>query len=137
MKKRHIPIILFLLVSCVNKDYRQERFNTYPPRIISNDHDGIFTLQIPVETESKNGKPSFIEIFKYYGFSGNGPSIEQVIRYNLGSGNAEFDSEGDCFRVLFSSKGDMMRYYARLINIINEDDLHRWVYNARRIVFKE
>lgn len=132
-----MTMTLVLQFSCANRDYRSEGFNSYPPRIVVMDSPGAHEIQIPVEIELKNGKQSFIEIFRYYGFSGNGPSIEQVIRYNLRYENAEYDSEGDCFRVVFSSKDDLDRYHLLLKPVTNEDGLHRWVYNARKIFFKE
>ncbi len=132
-----ITIGVFIVLSCGTKEFHSGGFNSYPPRIVVIDRPDVREIQIPVEIEKKNGKVSFIEIFRYYGFSGNGPSIEQVVRYNIRNLKAEYDSEGDCFRVMFSGKEDLDRYHDLLKTVLTEYGLHRWVYNARGITFKE
>ena len=130
-----ILISLFFLVSCVNETVSLDLEQYYPPTVHSNAE--FRSISIPVEILDKDGKRSFIHLFEAYGFSGNGPSIEQVILFNVGRNAGELDSEGNAF-YLYAS--DAESYHELLTDIQCVEKiicLNKWLINASSIIIKE
>ena len=139
MKGKLLFIIFYFFTitfsGCNESKFNPITFNTYSPTIIKDDKH-LF-IQIPVEIDKKNNKNPFSIILQKYGFSGNGPSIEQIIKFNISFKNAIYNSEGDCFRVEFKSLNELNEYFSLLKPIQDEEILHKWTFNAKNIILKE
>jgi hypothetical protein len=127
-------LFLTVLLSC-KSNFEPVSFNTYPPAILIDDKN--FTIQIPAEAGRKNNKDPFAVILQKYGFSGNGQSIEQVVKHNIRYKKVKYNSEGDCFRAEFADKPDMDEFILLIQPMLQEEELHKWTFNARHILIKE
>lgn len=107
----------------------------YPPIIYSD--ETYFSITIPVEIDLKDGKRSFTELFNAYGFSGNGPSIEQVVRANTHFASVQFDSEGDAFVMYTSNEEQYLSILNELRCMEEIACLKKWVKTARWVLIKE
>ena len=107
----------------------------YPPQIYSD--ETYFSISIPVEIDLKDGKHSFVKIFNAYGFSGNGPSIEQVIKANIDFSPVEFDSEGDAFFMYAADREQYLIVLNEIRCIEKVSCLKKWVKKARWKLIKE
>jgi hypothetical protein len=107
----------------------------YAPKLLLDEER--MTFVVPVEIDARDGKKSFVKLFELYGFSGNGPSIEQVIRHNVPGIGGSFDSEGDAFVLLASNKADFEDARAKLKCIENVECLSSWLARAQSLLFKE
>ncbi len=137
MKKNITFIInlnLIIFLSC-NNNFEPFKFNSYPPEIIKDDK--YFIIQIPAEIDKKENKNPFSVILQRYGFSGNGASIEQIIKYNIKYNKVNYNSEGGSFRAEFKNKQDLDEYYLLIKPVLDEGMLHKWTFNARHILIKE
>jgi hypothetical protein len=99
--------------------------------------DSASFIAIDVEIEQRGTKSSFIHLFEHYGFSGNGPAIEQVVRENLSGERGRFDSEGDVFFYQASDGADLAAVAHQLRCIEDVKCLQTWIRNARWTLMKE
>ena len=97
----------------------------YPPKILSHAED--LSIQVPVVIEPKDGKEAFVELFELYGFSGNGPSIAQVIRKNTNFKAVTYDCEGDCFLMYAKDSRQFVQIMDKLKCIENIECLNDWL----------
>lgn len=95
------------------------------------------SISIPVEVDDKDGKKAFVKLFEKYGFSGNGPSIEQVVRTNNSFDNVEYGSEGDSFFMYVKDKADFDEILSKMKCIENTECLNRWLNKSRVALIKE
>lgn len=95
------------------------------------------TVSIPVEIAMKAGKQPFSKLFNIYGFSGNGPSIEQVVRANISVKNVAYDSEGDAFYVKAPDMETYLQVADELSSLHRLETLQSWLKNAAWILLKE
>lgn len=95
------------------------------------------SISVPVEIAEKEGKKAFVRLFEKYGFSGNGPAIEQVIRMNNSFDNVEYDSEGDSFFMYVNNKADFENVLAKVKCIENTECLNSWLNKSRLVLIKE
>lgn len=107
----------------------------YAPTIYSEPR--YFSISIPVEIEKKGDKISFIELFNVYGFSGNGPSIEQVVKANINSEKLEYDSEGDTFVVYAPDHDSYILLLKELEAVKQIELLNGWLRKAAWVPIKE
>ena len=130
--------ILVLLIPFLESCSKMEElaFDFYCPNPYYFSSNSMHSISIPVKVEVINGVRSFVEVMKLYGFSGNGPSIEQVIRKNI-TLPAEYDSEGEACVIYFKSRSQMSEFSNTLVNISNQSIFHSWVYNSRGVLIKE
>lgn len=126
--------LVILLVACGPDISHGDLERYYAPKIYSNYQN--LSISIPVEITDKEGLVSFVRLFESYGFSGNGPAIEQVIKANL-TASGRYDSEGDAFYVYAQSQGEYHHLLAELKCIEDIECLDRWLENASTILFKE
>ena len=126
--------LVVLLASCRQDVGQAELKKYYPPTIYSDTQ--YLSISIPVEISEKGGRPSFVHLFEKYGFSGNGPAIEQVVRANL-TASGEYDSEGDAFYVRAKKRGEYDYILTELRCIEDIECLNKWLDNASTILFKE
>lgn len=127
---------LFLIGLVVFREFnRPDPGQFYPPKVRALPE--YFSVSVIVEVDEKDGKKAFVKLFEKYGFSGNGPSIEQVIRKNIKLRNIEFDSEGGMFAAYTTDNAQ----YVEMVNAIKciEDIkcLDKWLNNARWTLIKE
>lgn len=109
--------------------------NFYAPKLIADEN--LLILTVPVEIAERDGQKSFVKLFELYGFSGNGPSIEQVIKHNVPQIAGRFDSEGDAFSLTVSNKPDFEAMRTKLKCIEQVPCLATWLAEAKSILFKE
>lgn len=107
----------------------------YAPTVLS--FPEYLTITIGAEIEEKNGKKAFTSLLNKYGFSGNGPSIEQVIARNTDIDNVQFDSEAGAFFMRASNEMNYEKALKSLKCIEDVECLDRWLKNSRWILFKE
>ena len=107
----------------------------YAPKLLSD--EVLLTLVIPVEIDERNGKKSPVKLYELYGFSGNGPSIEQVVKHNAPRIAGKFDSEGDAFVLTVPNKSDFDAARATLRCVEEVKCLASWLASARSILVKE
>lgn len=107
----------------------------YAPKIYAD--EATLTISIPVEVGDKNGKKSFVKLFELYGFSGNGPSIEQVIKRNMAELTGTFDSEGDAFVVRVASTEKLKAALQKLKCVEDVKCLATWLKQSESISGKE
>jgi hypothetical protein len=124
-----------LLLSSCGRGSDIDPTQYYAPKLLV--QDDRLVIAIPVEVGEQDGKLSFVKLFEHYGFSGNGPSIEQVVRHNVLSTGAEFDSEGDAFLVRFSNKAEYMATLEKLRCMEDVHCLSTWLRSASSIFIKE
>ena len=129
-----LGLLALLLLSGGKKVNDLERY--YAPKVHSGTEAGYW-INIPVEIDVKDGKESFISMFEQYGFSGNGPSIEQVVRKNVQLEGAFYDSEGDNFFVYFDDHADFQNGLNELRCIEDIHCLSAWLGKASSILIKE
>jgi len=107
----------------------------YPPTLY---HDSQYhSISIAVEIDKKRNKVSFVDLFNIYGFSGNGPSMEQVVKANLGTRNVEYDSEGDAFIVYAPNQETYVQVLKELEAVTRIESLNAWLRKAAWIPIKE
>ena len=123
------------LAACATKAIQVNPSDYYAPKIVA--HDKLLTISIPVEVKERDGKKSFVKLFALYGFSGNGPSIEQVVRRNLSDVTADFNSEGDAFVMRVSNKTDYVSALQKLKCVEDVACLTTWLENSRSVLIKE
>jgi len=132
------PILLafaaFLLSACGAKANANPD-NFYAPKLLSDER--LLTLVVSVEIDSRDGKKSPAKLFEFYGFSGNGPSIEQVVKHNAPHLTGKFDSEGDAFVLTLSNRPDFDAARATLRCVEDVKCLASWLASARSILLKE
>jgi hypothetical protein len=132
------PTLLFATVigvsSCAQPSEIDET-KFYAPKVFSQEE--VLTITIPVEVAAHAGKIAFVKLFEHYGFSGNGPAIEQVVRYNLPEMRAQFDSEGDAFFARFRDKREYLTALEKLQCMEDVKCLSTWLRNASAILLKE
>jgi len=107
----------------------------YPPTVHSNKQ--YFSISIPVEIAEKDVKQSFIHLFERYGFSGNGPSIEQVVMTYIGENAGQYDSEGDAFYIYTTDQISHANLLNKIKCIEKLECLNKWLQNANSIIIKE
>ncbi|MBL0731207.1 hypothetical protein [Piscinibacter sp. HJYY11] len=107
----------------------------YAPKLLSDEK--LLTFVIPVEIDERAGKKSFVKLFELYGFSGNGPSIEQVVKHNVPRIAGRFDSEGDAFVLIVSSRSDFEATRTKLRCVEDVKCLSNWLAGAKSILLKE
>jgi hypothetical protein len=95
------------------------------------------SISIPVEIEKKQGKASFVELFKVYGFSGNGPSIEQVVSANTKIRSVRYDSEGGAFVVIAPDQETYLQVLRELDAVTQVQTLNAWLRKAAWTPIKE
>ncbi len=95
------------------------------------------SISIPVEIEKKGNQVSFVELFNVYGFSGNGPSMEQVVKANIKAKNLEYDSEGDAFLVYAPDQETYLHAMKDLEAVTRIESLNIWLRKAAWIPIKE
>ena len=123
------------LTACGAKTSNINPTDFYAPKVYS--HQATLTISVPVEVGEKNGKKSFVNLFEAYGFSGNGPSIEQVIKRNIPELNGTFDSEGDAFVVRVSTPEQLKEALLKLRCVEDVKCLATWLKHAESIIGKE
>ena len=128
-----VSLLFVIVLKKLSKNPDLSQFNT--PEILSDDE--YYSISIPVEIDDKNGKKAFVQLFEQYGFSGNGPSIEQIVRKNTKFSGVEFDSEGDCFLMYAQSREHQAEILNELKRIQNIDCLNSWLRKASWILIKE
>jgi hypothetical protein len=128
------PATVLLLAAC-GAPINANPNDFYAPKLLVNEER--MTFVVPVEIDAREGKKSFVKLFELYGFSGNGPSIEQVIRHNVPSLAGSFDSEGDAFVLLASSRAEFDASRAKLNCIEKVECLSTWLAKAQTILIKE
>lgn len=79
-----------LTVACGASTSLVDPSEFYAPKLYADETS--LTISIPVEIAGRDGKKSFVKLFELHGFSGNGPSIEQVVRRNVGDNIGMFES---------------------------------------------
>lgn len=135
----HIVVILIVALSIVvsikNVSANPDVDSYYPPKIEIDEE--YFGISIIVEIDEKNGKKPFVELFEKYGFSGNGPSIEQVIRKNTSFKGVEFNSEGDAFLMYAQDQAHQANIVSELKCIEDIHCLNKWLKKASWILVKE
>ncbi len=107
----------------------------YAPKLYADENSLI--ISIPVEIAERDGKKSFVKLFELHGFSGNGPSIEQVVRRNVGDDIGTFDSEGDAFVVRLANAAEFGVVRGKLKCVEEVTCLAGWLKNSDSILFKE
>ena len=107
----------------------------YAPKMYS--EPKYFSISIPVEIEKKGDKISFVELFHVYGFSGNGPSIEQVVKANIKTKQLEYDSEGDTFVVYALDQESYIQLLNELEAVKRIESLNGWLRKAAWMPIKE
>jgi hypothetical protein len=107
----------------------------YAPKVYSD--QATLTLSIPVEVGEKNGKKSFVKLFELYGFSGNGPAIEQVVKHNMTELSGTFDSEGDAFVVRVATPEKLKAALQKLKCVEDVMCLATWLKLSESILGKE
>ena len=107
----------------------------YASKLLSDER--LLTLVVPVEIDKRAGKKSPVKLFELYGFSGNGPSIEQVVKHNAPHLAGKFDSEGDAFVLTLSNRSDFDAARATLKCVEDVKCLSSWLASARFILLKE
>jgi hypothetical protein len=135
----HILVILLaalLIVVSIKKVSANPDLDSYYPPEIDID-DEYYSISILVEIDEKNGKKAFVKLFEKYGFSGNGPSIEQVIRKNTSFQDVEFNSEGDAFLMYARDKAHQAQIVNELKCIQDIQCLDKWLKKASWILLKE
>ena len=135
---RIIPFLVAavaFLFGCESKSPSVHPDEFYAPTIHSDELR--LTLVVSVEIAERNSKRAFVKLFELYGFSGNGPSIEQVVRHNAPSLIATFDSEGDAFVLKASSKPHFEAALQKLKCLEDVNCLNTWLKNASSILMKE
>jgi hypothetical protein len=107
----------------------------YPPTLfLQSQHCSI---SIHVEIDKKGNKESFVKLFNIYGFSGNGPSIEQVVKANIKTKKLVYDSEGDTFLIHAPDQETYLRVLKELEAITRIELLNVWLRNTAWILIKE
>lgn len=144
IRKERFPsmrILIYLVLStiflsaCRDETQNVNPNDYYAPKLLSDEKTLAFV--VPVEIEQRNKKKSFVKLFEIYGFSGNGPSIEQVVRYNAPNLKGSFDSEGDAFVLIASNKPDYESTLLQLKCLEDMKCLIDWLMQAKSIVLKE
>jgi hypothetical protein len=107
----------------------------YAPKVYSD--QATLTISIPVEVGEKNGKKSFVKLFELYGFSGNGPSIEQVVKRNMTELSGTFDSEGDAFVVRVATSEQLKQALQKMKCVEDVKCLATWLKKSESICSKE
>ena len=134
------PQVLFtsfalLLAACGASTSNINPTDFYAPKVYSD--QATLTISVPVEIGEKDGRKSFVNLFEAYGFSGNGPSIEQVVKRNMPNLNGAFDSEGDAFVVRVSTPEQLKEALQKLTCIEDVKCLTTWLKQAESIIGKE
>lgn len=107
----------------------------YAPKLYADQTS--LTISIPVVIAERDGKKSFVKLFELHGFSGNGPSMEQIVRRNLGDNIGMFDSEGDAFVVRLANAAEFGAVLGKLKCVEEVTCLAGWLKNSESILFKE
>ena len=139
MSSVHYIIILIVLVFIgfvLQKHFnRPNPDDYYPPKVDTLPE--YFSVSVSAEVDEKGGKKAFVNLFERYGFSGNGPSIEQVIRKNVKLKGVEYDSEGDMFSAYTTSKGQFEELVKSVKCIEEIKCLDDWLNKAKWALLKE
>jgi hypothetical protein len=131
-----IILVALLIVISIKKVSANPDLESYYPPVVDTD-DEYYAISILVEIDEKNGKQAFVKLFEKYGFSGNGPSIEQVIRKNTSFQDVEYNSEGDAFLMYARDKVHQTEIVNELKCIEDIKCLNKWLKNASWILIKE
>jgi hypothetical protein len=127
--------LALLLLSACGASVNANPRDFYEPKLFADEEHLI--LVVPVEIEARGGKKSFVRLFELYGFSGNGPSIEQVVKHNAPGIAGEFDSEGDAFVLRVASKAEFEAARVQLKCLEQVECLSSWLAEAKTILLKE
>lgn len=133
MRKHFLPLLLSLAACSSNTSVVPSDF--YAPTLYTD--QATLTISIPVEIDDKNGKKSFVRLFEAYGFSGNGPSIEQVVKRNVAELPGTFDSEGDAFVLRVASQPSFDEAVSKLKCVEDVACLAGWLKQSSSIIVKE
>lgn len=129
-------ILLMLFITSCNKEKPTPNISQYyTPKVLAMKE--FLSIQIPVEIGEKNGKKSFVDLFELYGFSGNGPSIEQVVKKNINLKNVQFDSEGDVCIILVKKDNDFDNILQEVKCIEDINCLVKWLNKSFNMIYKE
>ena len=109
--------------------------NYYPPTVHADSQ--YRSISIAVEIDKKGGKSSFVDLFRAYGFSGNGPAIEQVVKINIETKNLRYDSEGDAFVVVAADQESYLQAVREISEILKIETLNNWLRKSAWIPIKE
>jgi hypothetical protein len=126
-----------LLKIDLDNQFSAEARRLFKPRITFGPYTSFDYSSIPVEVEKKGDRASFVELFNVYGFSGNGPSIEQVVKANIQARNLRYDSEGDAFFVHVPDQETYLQVLKELEAVTRIESLNVWLRNAVWIPIKE
>ncbi len=124
-----------LLLAACSASVNANPDDFYAPKLLSDPAQR--SIVIAVEVGDRGGKKSFVKLFELYGFSGNGPSIEQVIKRNAPDMVGSFDSEGAAFVFVASSPSGFESARAKLKCVEEMKCLASWLDAAKSIPFKE
>jgi hypothetical protein len=131
---RCIALVLSL-IGCQRREIRVDPTDFYSPTVRT--QEASRTLMVDVAIERRDGKQSFVRLFELYGFSGNGPSIEQVIRRNVGAIQGRYESEGDMFAFTAETGQDFIEMSKQLECLREIPCLQSWLENSRSVIMKE
>lgn len=141
-----ISILLLLISSCSKSDSAKApkiaplKIDTsayYTPTVRHTEYKGRYSVVIGVEIVEKQSKQSFIKLFNQYGFSGNGPSIEQVVLKNISRRKGSVNSEGEMFCIEFKNKNNFELFLKDIKQIEDISTLNIWLANASGQHYKE
>jgi hypothetical protein len=131
-----LAVVLLAIAFTVRGLFRDPNLSAfYPPTVQAIPQ--YLSVTIPVEIGKKGDRQSFVELFKVYGFSGNGPSIEQVVKANTKVAGITYDSEGDAFVALASDKESYGHFLKEIDAVAHVESLNAWLRRAAWTPIKE
>jgi hypothetical protein len=135
MRTSFLYVLVALLLGGCDAAASANPDDFYAPKLLLDEK--LLTFVIPVEIDERAGKKSFVKLFELYGFSGNGPSIEQVVKHNMPRIAGKFDSEGDAFVLTVLSRSDFEATRTELKCVEEVKCLASWLAGAKSILHKE